>query len=308
MPAKGPFARSHCRFPARRALVSLAAGALWLTAAVPNGFTQYAAQLLSARSSALPLPAGGNGDSVDPQISPDGRFVLINSTAGNLVQSNGGQLCSQVFQRDRSNNKTALVSVNLNGFGGNGNSTYGGMSPDGRYVVFTSDASDLVAGDTNGFSDVFVRDMVVGTTVPASVSTSGVEGNGPSSQPVMTPDGRYVAFISTSTNLASGYGGMTDTYPDIYLRDMAAQTTVSMRSAVIGTPAAPATMTGLSISTYTSPPNCATPETKSVAVLRKATYLPFVLIERPVMVAGAAGVPITALLIETVVCAAISRR
>src|SRR5271157_1198936 len=143
--AKELFASCHGHFRAQPAFVSLAAGALLLTAAVPNGIAQYAAQLISTRSTAIPLPAGGNGDSVDPQISPDGRFVLFNSTAGNLVQSNGGQLCSQVFLRDRSSNTTTLVSVNLNGFGGNGNSSYGGMSPDGRYVVFTSDASDLVA-------------------------------------------------------------------------------------------------------------------------------------------------------------------
>jgi Tol biopolymer transport system component len=223
------------------------AGAAWLVlaGAVPNGLAQNAAQLISTRSTSIPLPAGGNSDSVDPQISPDGRFVLFNSTAGNLVPNCGGQLCSQVFLRDRLSNTTTLVSVNVNGFGGNGNSSYGGMSRDGRYVVFASDASDLVAGDTNGFSDIFVRDMVAGITVLASVSSSGVEGNGPSRQPVMTPDGRYVAFISTSTNLASG----SRDNPDIFLRDVAAQTTVAMSSAGTGSPATGAIISSLSITT-----------------------------------------------------------
>jgi Tol biopolymer transport system component len=229
MRARKLLGSNHSHLLARPSLVYMAAGWLLLAGAVSNGLAQYAAQLISTRSTAMPLPAGGNGDSVDPQISPDGRFVLFNSTAGNLVPNCGGQLCSQVFLRDRSSNTTTLVSVNLNGFGGNGNSTYGGLSPDGRYVVFTSDASDLVAGDTNGFSDVFVRDMVAGTTVQASVSTSGVEGNGPSSHPVMTPDGRYVAFISLA-GLASG----SRDNPDIFLRDLVAQTTVSMSSAATG--------------------------------------------------------------------------
>ena len=158
MRAKNPFASRSGYFLVRPTLVFLAVLML-LAAAVPGGLAQEAAQLISTRSPALTLPAGGNGDSVDPQISPDGRFVLFNSTAGNLAPNTGGQLCSQVFLRDRASNTTTLVSVNLNGFGGNGNSTYGGMSPDGRYVVFTSDASDLVAGDTNGYSDIFVRDM-----------------------------------------------------------------------------------------------------------------------------------------------------
>ena len=244
MRVKERFAMSQCHLSAQAAVVCAAAGWLWLAAAVPNSVAQDAAQLISTHSTAVPLPAGGNGDSVDPLISPDGRFVLFNSTAGNLAPNCGGQLCSQVFLRDRRSNTTTLVSVNLNGFAGNGSSTYGGMSPDGRYVVFTSDASDLVAGDSNGFSDIFVRDLVARTTVLASVSTSGVEGNGPSSYPVMTPDGRYVAFISTSTNLA---GGGKDN-PDIFLRDLVAQTTVSMSSAATGSSTG-AIISSLAIST-----------------------------------------------------------
>ena len=131
MRAKNPFASRPGHFLLQPALVFPAALMLLLAAAVPNGSAQNAAQLISSRSTALPLPAGGNGDSVDPQISPDGRFVLFNSTAGNLAPNTGGQLCSQVFLRDRASNTTTLVSVNLNGFGGNGHSTCGGMSPDG---------------------------------------------------------------------------------------------------------------------------------------------------------------------------------
>ena len=242
MRAKNPFASGSGRFFVQPAPVFLAALILWT--AISNGLPQDAAQLISTRSAALPLPAGGNDDSVDPQISPDGRFVLFNSTAGNLAPNTGGQLCVQVFLRDRASNTTTLVSVNLNGFSGNGNSTYGGMTPDGRYVVFTSDASDLVAGDTNGFSDIFVRDMVAGTTVLASQSTAGAEGNGASGHPVMTPDGRYVAFISISSNLV--VGGKDN--PDIFLRDLAGQTTAAMSTAATGSSSG-AILSSLSIST-----------------------------------------------------------
>jgi len=211
---------------------------------VSTGRAQEAAQLLSARSPSLTLPAGGNGDSVDPQTSPDGRFVLFNSTAANLVPNSGGQLASQVYLRDRWSNTTTLVSVNLSGFPGNGNSTYGGMSPDGRFVVFASDASDLAPGDTNGFSDIFVRDLMAGTTTLASVSTNSVEGNGPSSRPVMTPDGRFVAFVTTASNLASAHEN-----PDLILRDRTGQTTAAMGSAApSGTPNG-AAISSLSIST-----------------------------------------------------------
>ncbi len=242
MLAKKTFAGSSGHFFMQSAPVLFAALMLLAAAATPSGLAQNAAQLISTRAAALALPAGGNGDSVDPQISPNGRFVLFNSTAGNLTPNTGGQLCSQVFLRDRASNTTALVSVNLNGFGGNGNSTYGGMTPDGRYVVFTSDASDLVGGDTNGFSDIFVRDMLAGTTVLASQSTGGVEGNGPSIHPVMTPDGRYVAFISTSSNLV--VGGKDN--PDIFLRDLAGHTTVAMSTAATGSTSS-ATVSSLSI-------------------------------------------------------------
>ena len=179
-----------------------------------------------------------------PSNQPGWTICPLQQHGGEFGSELRRQLCSQVFLRDRRSNTTTLVSVNLNGFAGNGSSTYGGMSPDGRYVVFTSDASDLVAGDSNGFSDIFVRDLVARTTVLASVSTSGVEGNGPSSYPVITPDGRYVAFISTSTNLA---GGGKDN-PDIFLRDLVAQTTVSMSSAATGSSTG-AIISSLAIST-----------------------------------------------------------
>src|SRR5450759_427702 len=122
-------------------------------------------QLLSARNPSVPLPAGGNDNSVAPSLSPNGRFVVFTSAANDLVPGGNSVSALNVFLRDRTGNTTMLVSGNLSGTGGgNGHSTAGQAFTYGRYVVFQSDASDLVPGDTNGVSDIFLRDTFTGTT------------------------------------------------------------------------------------------------------------------------------------------------
>src|ERR1035437_9648587 len=109
-------------------------------------------------------PAGGSGDSWAPVISRDGRYVLFPSTTNNLVLTTNTNpipaLCPQrlnVFLRDRTNGTTTLVSVNLSGTaGGNGDSFPSAVSSNGRYALFESSASDLVPGDTNNATDLFV--------------------------------------------------------------------------------------------------------------------------------------------------------
>jgi Tol biopolymer transport system component len=170
------------------------------------------------------MPAGGNGDSVSPLLSPDGRYVLFVSSANNLTLDDNSQPGLDVFVRDRASNTTVLVSANWTGTGGgNGHSRFAGISANGRYVVFESEASDLVPGDTNGTSDIFVRDLVARTTTLVSVATDGGPGNGPSTDAVMTPDGRYVAFISSATNLVVGD---TNKLADVFVRDLITQTTL----------------------------------------------------------------------------------
>src|ERR1035437_8563922 len=190
-------------------------------------------QAVSAHSPNLPLPAGGNGDSVSPVISADGRFVLFSSSANNLVPGDSGQLGLDVFLRDRASNTTTLVSANFSGTGGgNGNSTSGQVSTNGRYVVFQSDSSDLLLGDTNGVSDIFVRDLQAGTNILVSVTSDGSWGNGASTDPVMTPDGRFVAFISAASNLASND---TNGISDIFVRDLLNGTTTVVSVGVTNT-------------------------------------------------------------------------
>jgi len=187
-------------------------------------------QLLSARGSSIVPSASANGDSGAPVLSPDGRFVLFASRADDLVvMTNGERMAASivrplnVFLRDRTSGSITLVSVNLAGTGGgNGDSLPAGLSPDGRYVLFESSAGDLAAGDTNGVADIFLRDLISGTTVAVSVSTNGDVGNGASYSSTMTPDGRYVAFASAANNLVSDD---TNGIPDVFLRDLQSRAT-----------------------------------------------------------------------------------
>jgi Tol biopolymer transport system component len=113
--------------------------------------------------------AGAEGDDVssNPSISGDGRYVAFYSYAGNLVSgdSNG---CGDVFVRDRQTGTTTRVSRNSAGAEGDGHSDNPAISADGRYVTFMSFATNLVAGDTNGEVDIFVRDRQTGTTTLVS--------------------------------------------------------------------------------------------------------------------------------------------
>lgn len=159
-------------------------------------------------------------------ISTNGQFVLFESAADNLVAGDTNS-ASDVFVRDVVNGTTILVSVNTNGVYGNGASYSSVMTPDGRYVAFASAATDLVPGDTNGISDVFVRNLWNGTTQLASVNAIATNAyTSFSDAPVITPDGRYVTFYSSATNLVVGqtFGGL------IFQRDLVAGTTLRIPS------------------------------------------------------------------------------
>ena len=138
--------------------------------------------------------AGGN-----VALSADGSIVAFYSAASNLVagDTNGR---NDVFVRVRSSNQTERVSVASDGSQANGHSYFPSISADGRWVAFQSEASNLVANDRNGRSDIFVRDRVAGTTERAC----GVEGNGTSSHPSISADGSLVAFASGASNLVPG--------------------------------------------------------------------------------------------------------
>jgi uncharacterized repeat protein (TIGR01451 family) len=163
-----------------------------------------------------------NGASDTVAVSSDGRFVAFSSSASNLVRgdTNGA---SDVFLRDRVLGTTVRVSVARDGSEANGASSDPSVSADGRFVVFSSTASNLVSGDTNGVMDVFVRDLdpQAPTTARVSVSTTGAQGNGASGSGRISGDGRYVAFRSDAPNFAIDTNGRSD----VFLRDLAGHTT-----------------------------------------------------------------------------------
>src|SRR5688572_26219154 len=110
------------------------------------------------------------------------------------------------------------ISVRSDGGQASGNAYFGRASADGRRVVFASGASDLVDDDTNGRDDIFVRDRDARTTRRVSVSTAGAQTDSDSMQPAITPDGRFVVFLSYATNLLAGRAsdGMK---AHVYVRD-----------------------------------------------------------------------------------------
>jgi Tol biopolymer transport system component len=124
--------------------------------------------------------------------------------------------------RDRRRRSTSLVSVALGGGEPNARSFGPSISAGGRFVAFASEANDLVAGDGNGQSDVFVRDRRTGATTRVSVSSAEVQADGPSRLPSVSADGRYVAFVSRARNLA---GADTHDFEDVFVRDRVAGTT-----------------------------------------------------------------------------------
>jgi Tol biopolymer transport system component len=162
-----------------------------------------------------------DGPSFTPAISGDGRYVAFASAASTLVpgDTNGVE---DVFVYDRQARTTERVSLSSAGEQGNGDSYGPTISADGRYVAFTSAASNLTRGDDNGELDVFVRDRVAGTTVLASVGPHGTPADGPSGAPSISGDGRIVAFESDADNLVPGDTNRTG---DVFVHDLVAGAT-----------------------------------------------------------------------------------
>ncbi|MCA1689044.1 MAG: hypothetical protein LC720_00905, partial [Actinobacteria bacterium] len=153
-----------------------------------SGVLTGASRLISAGPGGTP----GNGPSSAPVVSADGGVVAFVSTASSLAPGDTNGV-ADVFARAGAG---AVEDLSLAAGGGpaDGPSSEPGISADGRLVVFASKADDLVPGDHNGVSDVFVRDRQAGTTVRVSVGRGGVEANGPSTTPAISADGRVITF------------------------------------------------------------------------------------------------------------------
>ena len=203
--------------PSRRAAAAVVVLGALLThsLATAQGAGSRAARDTTERVSVSSSGTEGNARSFEAALSADGRYVAFVSLASNLVPGDDNRT-QDVFVRDRVAGTTRLVSVAATGSPANLWSGVPDISADGRYVVFQSNASDLVAGDTNNVHDVFVRDLRSGTTKRVSVSAKGAQANLSSFNPTISADGRYVAFDTHADNLISSSKG----FGNIYVRDL----------------------------------------------------------------------------------------
>ena len=182
--------------------------------------------------------AQGEGDVLDSAVAANGMVVAFTTEASGLVSgdTNGK---GDVYVRDRQSGTTTRVSVASDGTqaqcetfsplctGGWWGSGNVGLSADGRYVVFESSATNLVAADTNDESDVFLHDRQTGTTTRVSRGMGGAEANGSSTDPAISADGRHVAFSSTASNLVPGDTN-NSTLDDVFVLDTPSDTTTRL--------------------------------------------------------------------------------
>jgi hypothetical protein len=181
--------------------------------------------LTSERVSIASDGTEGNGDSWGPVLSHDGSVVVFTSWASNLVLADTND-ADDIFHHDRVSGVTRRVSVASDGAQANGQSSVDDLSSDGRFLLFSSDASNLVANDTNGVRDVFRRDLVTSETIRVSLAVDGSELNNASWDGSISDDGNMVAFVSGATNVGVP---VLDPYfelgSELYVRDLAAATT-----------------------------------------------------------------------------------
>lgn len=176
---------------------------------------------------------GGPGDDVScdpadnileargPDISADGRYIVFESYAGDLVGNDGNNI-RDIFRYDTSEVTMERVSLSIGGAPANADSRHPTVSADGQRVAFASDATNLVDGDTNGYRDVFVRNLNTSRTRLISQHSNGTRGNGDSFEPEISDDGLFVVFSSFASNLVDND---SNNYLDVFIRDRAADET-----------------------------------------------------------------------------------
>lgn len=218
----------------------------------------------------------GNAEASRPSISDDGRFVAFASRATNLAAGDTNNL-PDIFVRDILNSTTTRVSVSGAGAQSLGESLRPRITGDGRFVAFDSTGADLVADDTNGLRDVFVRDTQLNTTLRASTGPGGVEGDGESWGASISGDGRFVAFLSTSTTFDP-----TDTngLADVYVKDLLTGRITRESASTTGgdangpTNAAALSASGLVLAFESAATNLTSPGTVGANVFRRFVNCP----------------------------------
>ena len=190
----------------------------WLLLMVLLGGLSAPVQADSGLTTRVSVDSAGtqaNGDTADAALSANGRFVAFDSGATNLVagDTNGQQ---DIFVHDRRTGTTTRVSVDSAGTQANNASVAPALSADGRFVAFETEATNLVAGDTNGQQDIFVHDRRTGTTTRVSVDSAGTQANSECHLAALSADGRFVTFYSEATNLVPGD---TNGVRDVFVHD-----------------------------------------------------------------------------------------
>jgi hypothetical protein len=166
---------------------------------------------------------GSDPDSTSdrPAISADGRYVAFASAASNLVPDDTNN-SDDIFVYDRDSKETTRVSVGIEGQEADSDSDHPSISADGRYVAFESDAGNLVDGDDNGNTDIFVFDRQSGTTVLASSNVDGEASTGSSYEPAIDASCTAVAFASSASDLVPGDVNGSN---DVFVRSLTYGTT-----------------------------------------------------------------------------------
>lgn len=178
--------------------------------------------------------------SSNARFSPDGRYVIFESTANNLSPDDGDN-SNDIFLKDLRTGAVTVVSTNSEGQKANAHCYDARFSANGRYVVFNSSASNLVAGDTNNKEDIFRKDLQTGQVVRVSTNSAGAESSGISMEARISADGRYVAFLSEASNLVAGD---TNGVWDVFRKDLLTGETLRLSTSATGVQALPGQWSG----------------------------------------------------------------
>ena len=168
--------------------------------------------------------------SYNARFSPDGRSVVFDSQSANLSPDDGDTRLD-IFRKSLSTGEVTMLSTNSGGEKANGDCYDAHFSANGRYLVLTSNATNLVAGDTSNNSDIFRKDLLTGEVVRVSTSSAGVESDGHSIEARISADGRYVVFLSNAGNLVTGD---TNGNWDVYRKDLVTGETLRLSTSAAG--------------------------------------------------------------------------
>lgn len=152
------------------------------------------------------------------QMSGDGRYVLFTSNATNLVPNDTNGI-ADIFIRDRQNNTVSLINITPSGTVSSSSALGAVISYTGRYILFSSKATDLTTDGTSGLANVYLRDTKTGSVTLVSKDKLGIQADGDSSPAAISADGRFAVFTSSADNLDPNYG-VLGYKPQIYYKDL----------------------------------------------------------------------------------------